>query len=134
MLPMRVSQQLVHPSEARLVEGERLWTRERNACVALQSLLDDGTAALEHDELVEADVHVDVQRFGLVGDVALGEDLIAFGQADAQRLQQSPRGAPLRDAARSETLQSAAQVDRIENIGGAEPPDDVAAGLVLGEL
>src|SRR6267143_7116297 len=110
MLPMRVGECLVHPLEARPVDGERLWTRERNACVALQSLLDDYTAALEHDELVEADVHVDVQRFGLVGDVAFGEDLIALGQADEQRLQQSPRGALLRDAARSEPLQNAAQV------------------------
>src|SRR2546421_7776366 len=133
MLPMRVSERLVHPLQARLVDGERLRTRERNACVALQSLLDDGTAALEHDELVEADVHVDVQRFGFVGDVAFGEDLIAVGQADAQRLQQSSRGAALRDAARSETLQNTTQVDGVENIGGAEPPDDVAAGLVLGE-
>src|SRR5438309_8677444 len=133
MLPMRVSQRLVHPLEARLVDGERLRTRERNACVALQSLLDDGTAALEHDEVVEANVHRDVQRFGLVGDVAFGEDLVAVGQADVQRLQQSARGAALRDAARSETLQNTTQVDGVENIGGAEPPDDVAAGLVLGE-
>src|SRR2546421_10964450 len=133
MLPMRVSERLVHPLQARLVDGERLRTRERNACVALQSLLDDGTAALEHDELVEAHVHVDVQRFGFVGDVAFGEDLIAVGQADAQRLQESPRGAALRDAARSETLQNAAQIDGVENIGAAEPADDVAASLVLAE-
>ncbi|OLB09983.1 MAG: hypothetical protein AUH10_13265 [Gammaproteobacteria bacterium 13_2_20CM_66_19] len=112
---------------------ERLRAREWNACVALQSLLDDGTAALGHDELVEAHVHVDIQRFEFVGDVTLGEDLIALGQADAQCLQQCPRRASLRDAARSETLEDSAQVDGIENIGGAEPADDVAARLVLGE-
>src|SRR5205814_2073184 len=51
MLTMCISHRVVHPLEARLVEGERLRAREWNACVALQSLLDDGTAALGHDEL-----------------------------------------------------------------------------------
>src|SRR5207253_2486383 len=69
MLTMCISHRVVHPLEARLVEGERLRAREGNACVALQSLLDDGTVALAHDELVEADVHVDIQRFEFVRDV-----------------------------------------------------------------
>src|SRR5207248_1280588 len=69
MLTMCISHRVVHPLEARLVEGERLRAREGNACVALQSLLNDGTVALAHDELVEADVHVDIQRFEVVRDM-----------------------------------------------------------------
>src|SRR5215472_14396551 len=130
MLPMRIGERRVHSSEARLVDGERLRTGERDAGVALERLLDDGTAALDHDQLVEAHVHVDVQRFGFVGDVALGEYLIALGETFTQRLQHVARGAVLRHAPCGETFQNAAQVDGVENIAGAEPADDVTPGLV----
>src|SRR5437764_14638866 len=79
MLTMCISHRVVHPLEARLVEGERLRAREWNACVALQSLLDAGTAALGHDDLVEAQGHVDVPRFEFASDVTRGEHRSALG-------------------------------------------------------
>src|SRR5438309_555459 len=59
MLTMCISHRVVHTLDARLVEGERLRAHEWNACFALQTLSDDWSAAVVHDELVEADVHVD---------------------------------------------------------------------------
>ena len=46
MLSMGVKEHVVHPLEIGAVEGERLWTRERNPAVALQRLGEDDAAGL----------------------------------------------------------------------------------------
>jgi len=133
MLPMRVAQHVVHLFQVALVEGESLGAGEWNPAIARESFGEQSAPGLGEDCTMKALVHLGVQALVVLLDMPLAENCVAVFQAGAKLPQQGLGRTTLGNLSDGEAFESAAEVNRVDDVLGGKGADHIAPRLMLGK-